>query len=64
MIWGRIGIAILALLATSLFTMLLVQILLTCYTLDINPPINKEIFILLTAGEFTFFYHWMMKLSK
>jgi hypothetical protein len=62
--WGRIGIGIIALLSTCLITMLLVQILLTCYSFDINPPIHREMFILLTAGEFTFFYHWMMKLSK
>jgi hypothetical protein len=59
-----LAIGVIALIATCFLTLFVVQILLTCYSLDINPPINREIFILLTAGEFTFFYHWMMKLSK
>ena len=62
--WRRLGIGFLALLATLLLTMLFVQILLTCYRLDIDVPMNKDFFLIVTAGEFAFFYHWMMKLSK
>ena len=62
--WGRIGIGLIALLATLLLTMFLIQVILTFAYGGVDLPINKEVFLLLTAGEFTFFYHWMMKLSK
>lgn len=62
--WRRIGIGFIALIATLLLTMLALQVLLTLYRLNVDVPMNKEIFLLVMAGEFTFFYHWMMKLSK
>lgn len=62
--WRRLSIGFLALLATLLVTMFVIQILLTCYRLDIDVYMTKEIFIMLTAGEFVFFYHHMMRLSK
>ena len=62
--WRRIGIGFLALLATLLLTLGFVQILLTCYRLEIDVPMNKDIFLMLMAGEFVFFYHHMMRLSS
>ena len=62
--WRRLGIGFLALIATFLVTMGLIQILLTCYRLELDFPMNKEIFLMLMAGEFVFFYHHMMRLSR
>ena len=59
--WRRLGIGFLALLATFLVTMGLIQILLTCYRLNIDVYMTKELFLMLTAGEFVFFYHHMMR---
>lgn len=59
-----IAIGMASLIATLILTTFVVQIMIACYNLDINLPINKEMFILLVAGEFAFFYHWILKLSK
>lgn len=61
--WRRLGIGFLALIATFLVTMGVVQILLTCYRLEIDVPMNKDIFIMSMAGVYVFFYHHMMRLS-
>jgi len=62
--WRRLGIGFLAFMATFLVVMAAVQVLITCYRLDIIFPLNKDICIMLAAGVWVWFYHHMMRLSS
>lgn len=63
-IYRRLGIGFLATLATFMVTMGVIQLMITLYRLDIDFPMNKDIFLLLMAGQWVFFYHHMMRLSS
>lgn len=50
------SIAFIAFMCTLIVTLGALEVLLTLYRLDVYPPMNKDIFLLMVSGVYVFFY--------